>query len=134
MTDLSPNTRGWAARVWRQHQPTPTDRTLTDWTTSTAADGRPLHTARVDHPDARHLLHRAAEHFDKSQLSAITQEHPHLDIHAPGRVALVWLLNGEWIELWAPNPSRIPLTKENAATRPAVAAFVETAALNSSSP
>ncbi|MFM9373207.1 hypothetical protein [Streptomyces sp. Da 82-17] len=104
---MNPSTadpKAWAARVWRQHQPNPLDRTLIDWITSTAADGRPLHTARVDHPDAVQLLHRAADRFDRSRLDAITQESPRLDLHAPGGVALVWLLNGEWIELWAPEP------------------------------
>lgn len=100
--DRRPAYKAWTA--WQHRfQDTAASGTLTDWKTSTAPDGRTLHTARVTGPNP---TLRIAEFTDSATFQGVRpdQPRPALDFTVPGRVQCVWLLDGAWVELWAPDP------------------------------
>lgn len=92
-----------AALAWRRRfRGSNTAGALTDWHASTAADGRPLHVARIDCADSASKL---IEFVNGSHVQGLTgdQQRPVLDYSVPGRIQCLWLLDGEWIQLWAPD-------------------------------
>ncbi|MFI2620458.1 hypothetical protein [Streptomyces sp. NPDC018584] len=92
-----------ARTVWTtRHRGTDAARALTDWQSSTAADGRPLHTARIDCPNAADVLHSFVENHRLAAPQG-DQQLPVLDFSVPDRLGCLWLLDGEWIHLWAPD-------------------------------
>lgn len=119
----NPTPTDWAEHELRIRIPG-TD--LDDWVHTTADDGRPLHTARVHHPDAAWQVQQIAESSLTHGLEG-AQQRPVLDYSVPGRLEMWWLFNGEWIVLWAPNtavsvpkaatPVRMPQKPVQAAPR-----------------
>lgn len=92
-----------ALRAWHfRHRDTAAANALTGWTTTTARDGRPCHTAQVTCPDAVNVL---TGFVNSNPVGGVRgdQQRPVLDYSVPGRISCVWLLDGEWVEWWAPD-------------------------------
>ncbi|GAA3153704.1 hypothetical protein ACFQ0X_43940 [Streptomyces rectiviolaceus] len=111
-----------AVRAWNQrHRGTAVADALTAWTSTTAHDGRPLHTARVDCPDAVNVLTRFVNNSPAGGVNG-DQQRPVLDYSVPGRIGCLWLLDGEWIELWAPDgQAPVPEPRQVVGLTPAMA-------------
>lgn len=111
-----------AERAWKfRHRYGAAADALTPWTSTTAADGRPCHTARVDCSDAVNVL---TDFVNSSPAGGVhgDQQRPVLDYSVEGRIGCLWLLDGEWIELWAadtPAPQTVP--RPRAGVTPAMA-------------
>ncbi|MEW2393129.1 hypothetical protein AB0933_32690 [Streptomyces venezuelae] len=102
---LSP-VQGLAYRAWQSRfLDTPAFGSLVDWQTDVAPDGRLLHTARVDCP---HALGRIRE-FVNGPLRPVSDDQPRpfidfSEVDELGRVSCLWLVDGQWVQLWAPEP------------------------------
>lgn len=92
-----------ALALWQHRQAgTGNVHTLTAWETSTAADGRPLHEARLTCLNPVLVLEKFVMQNGLTA-SPVVQRLPVLDFSVPGRVQCLWLLDGEWVSLWAPD-------------------------------
>jgi hypothetical protein len=97
----SPEPTDWLRYEWALLH---TGIALADWTHTTAADGRPVHESRLDTApvtDPEALVTRFAQ-VPLPQGYEGAQQRQYLDLSDPGRVAAVWLLNGEWLVVSAP--------------------------------
>lgn len=94
-----PSPIDWLRLEWAQLH---TGYPLTDFTHTTAYDGRPVHEARVPAhlPGAALVTKFAATPMPQGFEGA--QQRPILDLSDPARVSVAWLLNGEWLIVWAP--------------------------------
>lgn len=106
MTMLSPSPAK-AFRAWQSRFiDTPAFGALTDWQMSVAPDGRLLHTARVNCPRA---FSRLQEFVNGHRFPPVLEDQPRpfLDLDEVdelGRVSCVWLVDGQWVQFWTPEP------------------------------
>lgn len=85
-----------------QHRETPAQYALKEWDWHIAADGRYVHTVRVDCPDPVTALTQAVAEAWVTQDCDGVPQHPVADYETPGRVTYAWLVGNAWIALWAP--------------------------------
>ncbi|WP_093803955.1 hypothetical protein [Streptomyces sp. Wb2n-11] len=73
-----------------------------DWDTSTAADGSPLVSARIDSPFANSSLLIFVQVGTLVLDESGPCQQPQFDYSIPGRTACLWRTGGVWVELWHP--------------------------------
>lgn len=98
--------RDHAESAWRSHTRFHgyTDAPAAAWDVTTAPDGQPMVTCRVDGTEAREAL----ETFAGGGILALLfsgDQRPVIDFGEPGRVACVWRTDGVWVSLWAAEPT-----------------------------
>ncbi|MGY0065166.1 hypothetical protein ACWY4P_53600 (plasmid) [Streptomyces sp. LZ34] len=89
--------------AWRSHAEFHgiRDAVLTLWDATTAPDGRPMLSGRVDGADALAAL-RSFGGSAPLILGCPGDQRPGMDYSEPGRIACVWRSRDVWVRLWAP--------------------------------
>lgn len=108
MTPYSPTlarettTRQWNGRLeHRNRRPI-----ALHWETSTAADGSPMVSARVESPFAQHALLVFVREGSLVLDTTGPCQQPTFD-YSLGRTACVWRTGGVWVELWHPESALV---------------------------
>lgn len=95
------------ARVWAGRDATKRlGAHLAPWTDGTAADGKPLVSARVLGQHAEEAMRLFANSLDP--LGSV-ERCPLVDYSEDGVVALTWLRDGVWVRLWATDTAAPPV-------------------------
>jgi hypothetical protein len=106
----------WNYRLTQKGRPTVPIR----WTETTAADGSPLLSGRIDSPTAEEALLRFVREGSLGlAYEAGPCQQPTLDDSVPGRTACVWRTGGVWVELWHPDTMPAPTPAVMPARAPA---------------
>lgn len=97
--------REHAESAWRSHLRFHGywDAPATAWDVTTAPDGQPMLTCRVDGAEALEALETFGG--DGGALLFAGDQRPFMDLTEPGRVACVWRTDGVWVSLWAAEPA-----------------------------